>query len=169
MTSIKQTKVKPTKTQFAFKGAQPLEIYVNQDRIFFGFGTKFYQANVTYDVYYNERAYADDIKVTGIASNAKAANRAELLRLIQNCELTIRHNETVVHKRYIWDNEDCMEKPLGLIRVSDIVLIQDKPYVVQHINFETLGLTLINPETNELEQHLLDEVQHGMVYRCFTL
>lgn len=164
-----QSKIKTTKTPFAFNGATPLEIYVNQNTIYFGFGSKLYQAGVTYDVYYNKRVTADDIKITGVANNATSANRGEFLRLLQSSELTIKHSDQAVHKRYIWDNDDCIEKPLGLIRVSDIVLINDKPYVVQHIDFAELELTLINPETNQLEKHLLDEVQHGMVYRCFTL
>lgn len=99
---------------------QPVEIYVKEDQVFIGFNNTFYSGAVTYNTFTNTKLMCDDIRLTAIGALAPVRATAVVQMVVDGNQYSINDPE-YVHKRFIWDTEDCFEIPVDFLRAGDIV------------------------------------------------
>lgn len=99
---------------------QPVEIYVKEDQVFIGFNNTFYSGAVTYNTFTNTKLMCDDIRLTAIGALAPVRATAVVQMVVDGNQYSINDPE-YVHKRFIWDTEDCFEVPVDFLRAGDIV------------------------------------------------
>ena len=99
---------------------QPVEIYVQQNQIFIGFNNHFYTGAVEYETFTNTKLMCSDIKLTAIGDLAPISATAVIRMVVDGNQYSINDPE-YVHKRFIWDTEDCFEVPVDFLRAGDIV------------------------------------------------
>ena len=99
---------------------QPVEIYIQQNQIYIGFNNHFYTGAVEYETFTNTKLMCDDIKLTAIGDLAPISATAVIRMVVDGNQYSINDPE-YVHKRFIWDTEDCFEVPVDFLRAGDIV------------------------------------------------
>ena len=99
---------------------QPVEIYVQQNQIYIGFNNCFYTGAVEYETFTNTKLMCLDIKLTAIGDLAPISASAVIRMVVDGNQYSINDPE-YVHKRFIWDTEDCFEVPVDFLRAGDIV------------------------------------------------
>ncbi len=99
---------------------QPVEIYVQQNQIYIGFNNHFYTGAVEYETFTNTKLMCSDIKLTAIGDLAPISATAVIRMVVDGNQYSINDPE-YVHKRFIWDSEDCFEVPVDFLRAGDIV------------------------------------------------
>lgn len=99
---------------------QPVEIYVKEDQVFIGFNNTFYSGAVTYNTFTNTKLMCDDIRLTAIGALAPVRATAVVQMVVDGGQYSINDPE-YVHKRFIWDTEDCFEIPVDFLRAGDVV------------------------------------------------
>ena len=62
----------------------------------------------------------DDIRLTAIGDLAPISATAVIRMVVDGNQYSINDPE-YVHKRFIWDTEDCFEIPVDFLRAGDIV------------------------------------------------
>ena len=62
----------------------------------------------------------DDIRLTAIGALAPVRATAVVQMVVDGNQYSINDPE-YVHKRFIWDTEDCFEVPVDFLRAGDIV------------------------------------------------
>lgn len=99
---------------------QPVEIYIQQNQIYIGLNNHFYTGAVEYETFTNTKLMCSDIKLTAIGDLAPISATAVIRMVVDGNQYSINDQE-YVHKRFIWDTEDCFEVPVDFIRAGDIV------------------------------------------------
>lgn len=99
---------------------QPVEIYVQQNQIYIGFNNHFYTGAVEYETFTNTKLMCDDIRLTAIGTLAPVRATAVVQMVVDGEQYSINDPE-YVHKRFIWDTEDCFEIPVDFLRAGDII------------------------------------------------
>nr|DAJ67276.1 MAG TPA: hypothetical protein [Caudoviricetes sp.] len=108
---------------------QPVEIYIQggsggqQNQIYIGFNNHFYTGAVEYETFTNTKLMCLDIKLTAIGDLAPISATAVIRMVVDGNQYSINDPE-YVHKRFIWDTEDCFEVPtnsVDFLRAGDIV------------------------------------------------
>lgn len=99
---------------------QPVEIYIQQNQIYIGFNNHFYTGAVEYETFTNTKLMCLDIKLTSIGDLAPISATAVIRMVVDGNQYSINDPE-YVHKRFIWDTEDCFEVPVDFLRAGDIV------------------------------------------------
>lgn len=99
---------------------QPVEIYIQQNQICIGFNNHFYTGAVEYETFTNTKLMCLDIKLTAIGDLAPISATAVIRMVVDGNQYSINDPE-YVHKRFIWDTEDCFEVPVDFLRAGDIV------------------------------------------------
>lgn len=99
---------------------QPVEIYVKENQIYIGFNNHFYTGAVEYETFTNTKLMCLDIKLTAISDLAPISASAVIRMVVDGNQYSINDPE-YVHKRFIWDTEDCFEVPVDFLRAGDIV------------------------------------------------
>lgn len=99
---------------------QPVEIYVQQNQIYIGFNNHFYTGAVEYETFTNTKLMCSDIKLTEIGDLAPISATTVIRMVVDGNQYSINDPE-YVHKRFIWDTEDCFEVPVDFLRAGDIV------------------------------------------------
>ena len=99
---------------------QPVEIYVKENQIYIGFNNHFYTGAVEYETFTNTKLMCLDIKLTAIGDLAPISATAVIRMVVNGNQYSINDPE-YVHKRFIWDTEDCFEVPVDFLRAGDIV------------------------------------------------
>lgn len=99
---------------------QPVEIYVKENQIYIGFNNCFYTGAVEYETFTNTKLMCLDIKLTAIGDLAPISATAVIRMVVDGNQYSINDPE-YVHKRFIWDTEDCFEVPVDFLRAGDIV------------------------------------------------
>ena len=99
---------------------QPVEIYVQQNQIYIGFNNCFYTGAVEYETFTNTKLMCLDIKLTAIGDLAPISATAVIRMVVDGNQYSINDPE-YVHKRFIWDTEDCFEIPVDFLRAGDII------------------------------------------------
>ena len=99
---------------------QPVEIYVKENQIYIGFNNCFYTGAVEYETFTNTKLMCLDIKLTAIGDLAPISATAVIRMVVDGNQYSINDPE-YVHKRFIWDTEDCFEVPVDFVRAGDIV------------------------------------------------
>lgn len=99
---------------------QPVEIYIQQNQIYLGFNNHFYTGAVEYETFTNTKLMCLDIKLTAIGDLAPISATAVIRMVVDGNQYSINDPE-YVHKRFIWDTEDCFETPVDFLRAGDIV------------------------------------------------
>ena len=99
---------------------QPVEIYIQQNQIYIGFNNYFYTGAVEYETFTNTKLMCLDIKLTAIGDLAPISATAVIQMVVDGNQYSINDPE-YVHKRFIWDTEDCFEVPVDFLRAGDIV------------------------------------------------
>lgn len=99
---------------------QPVEIYIQQNQIYIGFNNHFYTGAVEYETFTNTKLMCDDIKLTAIGDLAPISASAVIRMVVDGNQYSINDPE-YVHKRFIWDTEDCFDVPVVFLRAGDIV------------------------------------------------
>lgn len=99
---------------------QPVEIYIQQNQIYIGFNNHFYTGAVEYETFTNTKLMCSDIKLTAIGDLDPISATAVIRMVVDGNQYSINDPE-YVHKRFIWDSEDCFEVPVDFLRAGDIV------------------------------------------------
>lgn len=99
---------------------QPVEIYVKKNQIYIGFNNCFYTGAVEYETFTNTKLMCDDIRLTAIGPLTPISATAVIRMVVDGNQYSINDPE-YVHKRFIWDTEDCFEIPVDFLRAGDIV------------------------------------------------
>lgn len=99
---------------------QPVEIYIQQNDFYVGFNNHFYTGAVEYETFTNTKLMCSDIKLTAIGDLAPISATAVIRMVVDGNQYSINDPE-YVHKRFIWDTEDCFEVPVDFLRAGDIV------------------------------------------------
>lgn len=99
---------------------QPVEIYVKENQIYIGFNNHFYTGAVEYETFINTKLMCSDIKLTAIGPLTPISATAVIRMVVDGNQYSINDPE-YVHKRFIWDSEDCFEVPVDFLRAGDIV------------------------------------------------
>lgn len=119
---------------------QPVEIYIQQNQIYIGFNNHFYTGAVEYETFTNTKLMCDDIKLTAIGDLAPISATAVIRMVVDGNQYSINDPE-YVHKRFIWDTEDCFEVPVDFLRAGDIVK-GNKGFLLSLGHRQGLGLML---------------------------
>ena len=149
----------------AFKN-QPVEIYVQFDKIFIGFKDKFYAGRVAYKLFENSKFLCPDIMVTEIGDLAPFPETS-VIQMVANGEQYCINDTEYVHKRFIWDTEDCIEAHHSDLRPGDIIRA-DKGFLLYLGLSEQKHLTL-NLEENTPRLIDAEKLKGLKVYRQRTL
>lgn len=99
---------------------QPVEIYIQHNQIYIGFNNHFYTGAVEYETFTNTKLMCSDIKLTAVGDLAPISATAVIRMVVDGNQYSINDPE-YVHKRFIWDTEDCFEVPVDFLRAGDIV------------------------------------------------
>lgn len=99
---------------------QPVEIYIQQNQIYLGFNNCFYTGAVEFETFTNTKLMCLDIKLTAIGGLAPISATAVIRMVVDGNQYSINDPE-YVHKRFIWDTEDCFEVPVDFLCAGDIV------------------------------------------------
>ena len=122
---------------------QPVEIYVKEDRIFIGFNNVFYTGAVEYETFTNTKLMCPDIRLTEVGKLLPVSATSVVQMVVDGEQYSINDPE-YVHKRFIWDTEDCFEVPnLDMRELQAGDLIQhDKGFLLCLGKVHNLMLTL---------------------------
>lgn len=145
---------------------QPVEIYVKEDQVFIGFNNTFYSGAVTYNTFTNTKLMCDDIRLTAIGALAPVRATAVVQMVVDGGQYSINDPE-YVHKRFIWDTEDCFEIPVDFLRAGDIIK-GPNGFLLSLGHHQGLELTL-DLESCTVELKSPNSLKGLKVYRHITL
>lgn len=145
---------------------QPVEIYVKEDQVFIGFNNTFYSGAVTYNTFTNTKLMCDDIRLTAIGALAPVRATAVVQMVVDGGQFSINDPE-YVHKRFIWDTEDCFEIPVDALRAGDIIK-GPNGFLLSLGHHQGLEL-MLDLESCAVELKSPDTLKGLKVYRHITL
>lgn len=145
---------------------QPVEIYVKENQIYIGFNNMFYAGAVTYNTFTNTKLMCDDIRLTAIGTLAPVRATAVVQMVVDGGQYSINDPE-YVHKRFIWDTEDCFEIPVDFLRAGDIIKGHNG-FLLSLGHHQGLELTL-DLESCTVELKSPNSLKGLKVYRHITL
>lgn len=149
---------------------QPVEVYVQRDKIFIGFKDKFYAGRVAYKLFENSKFLCPDIMVTEIGDLAPF-RETSVIQMVTDGEQYSINDPEYVHKRFIWDTEDCIEGHHSDLRPGDIIRA-DKGFLLYLGEKDVLGEQkhlILNLEENIPRLVDVERLKGLKVYRHRTL
>lgn len=145
---------------------QPVEIYVKENQIYIGFNNCFYTGAVEYETFTNTKLMCLDIKLTAIGPLTPISATAVIRMVVDGNQYSINDPE-YVHKRFIWDTEDCFEIPVDFLRAGDIVK-GNKGFMLCLGSIQNLVMVL-DLESNTVGMHSPETLKGLKAYRHIKL
>ncbi len=100
---------------------QPVEIYVQQNNFYVGFNNVFFKGDCLYNTFENKKFLCMDIMLTATSPLLEPIKATEVVKMVVDGEQYSINDPEYVHKRFIWDTEDCFEVPVDFLRAGDII------------------------------------------------
>ena len=145
----------------------PVEIYIQNDRIYFGFVGKFFKGVAVYDEFENKKFMCKDIIVTDVSNDTSEIKATDVVRMVVDAEQYSINDKDYVHKRYIWDSEDLVPSNHKEARISDLVKVDDTYYLC--IGTFVNAYALLNLDTLEIVAASKDQIEQDEIFQHKTL
>ena len=103
---------------------QPVEIYIQHNNFYVGFGQQFFKGECNYETFENKKFLCMDIMLTATSPLLKQIPATEVVKMVVDGEQYSINDPEYVHKRFIWDTEDLELSKLEYARVGDVVKLK---------------------------------------------